>query len=190
MKNLASFMAITVACATATPASAAQTYRFSGTFAPATGASYTALLGGGSFDGIFTFASNTFPTADGTRFQSFSLNLRDASGKVLLTLKSGVGTASGYLSTSYSSIYGGSQIYFYDAKDDYLQLVVPTGFSGTGAVLANGSSYAQIAPQNQATINAGMVVALPEPATWGMMVVGFGALGAVLRRRRVKVAFA
>lgn len=190
MRNLASFMALAIACATATPASAAQTYRFSGTFAPATGASFTELLGGGSFDGVFTFASNAFPTADGTNFQSFSLNLRNAAGNILFTLRSGVGTAGGYLGTSYASIYGGTRIYFYDATQDYLQLVVPTGFGGTGAVLANGYSYAQIAPQNQAKVNAGVVTAIPEASTWGMMVVGFGALGAVVRRRRVKVAFA
>ena len=32
--------------------------------------------------------------------------------------------------------------------------------------------------------------AVPEPATWGMMIVGFGAVGATLRRRSTKVAFA
>lgn len=32
--------------------------------------------------------------------------------------------------------------------------------------------------------NAARVMAVPEPATWGMMVVGFGALGASLRRKR------
>ena len=32
--------------------------------------------------------------------------------------------------------------------------------------------------------------AVPEPATWGMMIVGFGLMGGVLRRRSTKVAFA
>jgi len=31
-------------------------------------------------------------------------------------------------------------------------------------------------------------VAVPEPATWGMMLVGFGGMGALLRRRRMAVA--
>lgn len=190
MRNFTGAVSLAIAMAIATPAMAAQTYRFSGTFAPATGASYTAVLGSGSFDGFFSFASNTFPTTDGTSFQSFSLNLRDASGAVLLSLTSGVGTAGGYLGTSYVSIYGGTRIYFYDALQDYLQLVVPTGFGGTGAVLTNGYSYAQIAPQNQATVNAGFVTAVPEPATWAMMVAGFGTLGAALRRRKAKVSLA
>ena len=32
--------------------------------------------------------------------------------------------------------------------------------------------------------------AVPEPATWAMMVLGFGAMGAALRRRRARVRFA
>jgi len=32
--------------------------------------------------------------------------------------------------------------------------------------------------------------AVPEPATWGLMIVGFGGMGAVLRRRRQATAFA
>jgi hypothetical protein len=31
---------------------------------------------------------------------------------------------------------------------------------------------------------------VPEPATWAMMIIGFGGIGAVLRRRRVATAFA
>lgn len=190
MKRIAGALALAIAMANATPALAAQVYRFSGTFAPATTATSTTLLGGGSFDGTFAFASNNFPTADGTNFQSFSLNLRNAAGTILFTLTSGVGTAGGYIGTSYAATYGGTRIYFYDATQDYLQLVVPTGFGGTGAVLANGSSYAQIAPRNQARVNAGIIVALPEPATWAMMVIGFGALGATLRRGKVRATVA
>ncbi|MDB5452525.1 MAG: hypothetical protein JWO33_1103 [Caulobacteraceae bacterium] len=32
----------------------------------------------------------------------------------------------------------------------------------------------------------GFISAAPEPATWGLMIVGFGAIGAVLRRRRAQ----
>lgn len=31
--------------------------------------------------------------------------------------------------------------------------------------------------------------AVPEPATWGMMILGFGMLGAAMRRRRTQVSF-
>ncbi|WP_404711638.1 PEPxxWA-CTERM sorting domain-containing protein [Sphingomonas sp. MMS24-J13] len=30
--------------------------------------------------------------------------------------------------------------------------------------------------------------AVPEPASWGLMIVGFGALGGAMRRRRAVVA--
>jgi hypothetical protein len=33
-------------------------------------------------------------------------------------------------------------------------------------------------------------VAIPEPATWGLMMLGFGGVGAILRRRRMQPAFA
>ncbi|MEG3125743.1 PEPxxWA-CTERM sorting domain-containing protein [Sphingomonas sp. GB1N7] len=32
--------------------------------------------------------------------------------------------------------------------------------------------------------------AVPEPATWGMIIVGFGLTGAAIRRRRAEIAFA
>ena len=34
------------------------------------------------------------------------------------------------------------------------------------------------------------LTAVPEPATWGMMIVGFGLMGGALRRRKTTVAFA
>ena len=37
----------------------------------------------------------------------------------------------------------------------------------------------------QGTVNFG---AVPEPATWAMMLIGFGAIGASIRRRRTRVA--
>lgn len=33
------------------------------------------------------------------------------------------------------------------------------------------------------------VAAVPEPATWGMMIAGFGIMGAALRSRRLRVSF-
>lgn len=164
-------------------AEATTVFTFSGTFKPATTASFTQMLGSGSFDGSFTLAGTGFPTSGTTNFQAFTLNLRDSTGTVRLTLTKGQNGAAGYISPNYVQYYGGTIIYFYDTTTDYLQLVVPTGFGGTGAVLANGSSYAQIAPQNQATVAAGTVTALPDPTSWMTMTLGFGLVGAGLRRR-------
>ena len=40
------------------------------------------------------------------------------------------------------------------------------------------------APLRPRTDGLGAIAAIPEPATWAMMILGFGAAGAVLRRRR------
>lgn len=189
MKKLLFTMCALGALAAATPALADTEYRFSGSFLPSTGTDFTELLGGGSFDGSYTLSDGAFPTSGIGYFDSFTLNLRDSAGAILLTLTKGIGTASGYINTGNAAIYGGTTILFSDATSDYLQLVVPTGFGGTGAVLANGYSYAQIAPQNQATI-ASAVIGVPEPAAWGLMLGGFGAMGMALRSRRTRVAFA
>ncbi|MEW5687395.1 MAG: PEPxxWA-CTERM sorting domain-containing protein [Pseudomonadota bacterium] len=37
---------------------------------------------------------------------------------------------------------------------------------------------------------SGIAVGVPEPATWAMMILGFGGVGATLRRRRASAAFA
>lgn len=182
-------MVAAAALATAVPAAAeAAVFVFSGTFTPATGASFTTLLGSGSFDGYFNADANAFSQTETTFISAFSVNLRNKSGDILKTLTQNVDGASAYVSPDYVSYYGGTIVNFQDRGSNYLQLVVPTNFSGRGAVLANGSSYAQIAPQNQATVAAGTITALPEAGTWAMMIAGFGLTGAALRRRPISAA--
>lgn len=62
----------------------------------------------------------------------------------------------------------------------------------TGTFVATGTSTAlsifndnSVASGNDFGLDAIDVHAVPEPATWGMMIVGFAAAGAALRRRRV-----
>lgn len=43
---------------------------------------------------------------------------------------------------------------------------------------------------NDSTTLSGSIAAVPEPATWGLMIVGFGLVGASVRRRRSAVAVA
>jgi hypothetical protein len=44
---------------------------------------------------------------------------------------------------------------------------------------------------NTAYIDAvGLVAPVPEPATWAMMLLGFGAIGAAMRRRKIQTTFA
>lgn len=62
-----------------------------------------------------------------------------------------------------------------------------TTMTFNGAVLALSSNQAP-APNPFAVIT--ITPNVPEPATWAMMMVGFGATGAALRRRRAMVTFA
>ncbi len=51
-----------------------------------------------------------------------------------------------------------------------------TGLVGNNDPMIDGVSFEQVAEANPG--------AVPEPASWAMMIVGFGATGAALRRRR------
>jgi hypothetical protein len=51
---------------------------------------------------------------------------------------------------------------------------------------ATGDSKTFLVAAKDAVLQPGV----PEPATWGLMIVGFGGVGAVLRRRRAAVALA
>ena len=126
----------------------------------------------------------------------FYLNVRDNDGAAFLAQNSGVsglsieGAQSGqgvvYLNggqlnntiTSWQSFFS-SNVYI-------------TGFS-FGAGSGYGSGYVGFLDNvriNKATaadsviVNFETAAAVPEPATWAMMMLGFGAMGAMLRRRR------
>jgi hypothetical protein len=53
-----------------------------------------------------------------------------------------------------------------------------------GATLTNNSQIADFAPDNALLTVHGIVTAVPEPATWLMMLLGFGAIGGAIRFRQ------
>jgi opacity protein-like surface antigen len=64
--------------------------------------------------------------------------------------------------------------------------------AGTHAIHVYGdvlTTSANDAASYSGTLNLSPA-AVPEPATWGLMIMGFGGMGAVLRRRRQATAFA
>jgi hypothetical protein len=51
-------------------------------------------------------------------------------------------------------------------------------------------TFGQFSSQGTITISDGSTPGVPEPATWGLMIMGFGGAGAALRRRRMAGATA
>ena len=60
----------------------------------------------------------------------------------------------------------------------------PEGWTGNGIV---SDSVGTPAGDN---FTASLGAAVPEPATWGLMILGFGAIGGAMRVQRRKVVFA
>ena len=65
----------------------------------------------------------------------------------------------------------------------YIVRTNATNFSLNGFATVNNSTSFNVLSYMPAA-------AVPEPATWGMMIVGFGLVGGVMRRRKTSVAFA
>jgi hypothetical protein len=56
-------------------------------------------------------------------------------------------------------------------------------------IRSSGAIFAYDAPVQVGTWSASVsAVDVPEPATWALLLLGFGAAGAALRRRRLPVA--
>jgi hypothetical protein len=58
-------------------------------------------------------------------------------------------------------------------------------FTNVGTVDVRGGPPSRLALNFEGTIDA---PAVPEPATWGMMLLGFGAVGAAMRRHKRRMA--
>ncbi|WP_213775399.1 PEP-CTERM sorting domain-containing protein [Bradyrhizobium sp. dw_78] len=163
------------------------TYDVSGSFQDIPGSSYYSALSGGSFSGSFVAPSGTFPLGTNSYdyLYNYNINIYAANGSLLSTLSSSTPGAYLMISTAYLDIYGGEQIDFQVNGVDYLQLIVPTTFNGTGSIISgNDHSYAEAGDGNYAYLATGIITAVPEPSTWAMMVLGFAGLGFMVYRRR------
>ena len=127
---------------------------------------YLSVYGGGSAN--FSFVGGVsqlgldYGSADG--YNLFTLQLSDGSsesynGNALIN----AGTADGNQSAP--------------RTNGRLTFNTGSGPSITGLTLSSGQNSLEVD-------NLGVVAAVPEPATWAMMLVGFGAMGVSMRRRR------
>jgi hypothetical protein len=188
--GLALAAAISVS-ATDAASAATVTYTVSGTFQNLSGPYYSALSGG-SFTGTFLAPSNTFPLAPATYdyLHNYQINIYTANGSLFSTLSGATPGSYLAISDNYLDIYGGEQITFVTNGTNYLQLVVPVTFNGTGSIIPGvDTSYAEVGP-NYAYLATGnvAVAAVPELSTWAMMVLGFAGIGFVAYQRKPKPA--
>ena len=127
---------------------------------------------------IFITETNLPTLNGGTLMSSFTSN----------TLQNATATISSYYSAT-NALYGGTLL-------RSTTFPTPGATSGTNVVSATGpfsltTRYDIVFGPDFGNFNGtANITAVPEPATWGMMIMGFGLMGGVLRRRSTKVAFA
>lgn len=179
--------------------SAAAVLTFSGTFdntnpPAATGGRCAALtVTIGNTPPFFATGSSNFGSFTGSQSHCLNSGPPVAIGAASVPYFSGLFTYSfatgDTLSGSYSGLLSNAGVM---GVVDNVQNFVVTGGTGlfanaTGSFLGTGQlHFAGGPPSATLTISRGSidVGAVPEPATWAMLLAGFGAIGAASRRRR------
>jgi len=79
--------------------------------------------------------------------------------------------------------FGGTSVSFYGADIGSTGKITPGPFGSYYNVTSGVNGGSSTGFGNITTTTVG---AVPEPSTWAMMIIGFGALGLAMRRRRVR----
>lgn len=174
-------VAVAAAALLTTASAQAATYVASGTFRPYTGVYYD-LLSSGSFSGFFELPDGTLPFP-GNKFSyvdyRYQFDLFNKNGVKVATVRDGPDAyAYSYLDSRGSSLY----FSFHGGPGLWVVFDVPLNFSGGTAAIVNGDVRSGTGDNTYAYILAGSVSAIPEPASWGMMIFGFGLIGGAMRR--------
>lgn len=180
--------AVAAASLLTTTAAQAVTYVASGTFRPYTGTYYD-LLSGGSVTGFFElpkgmlpFPANQFSYVD----YRYQFDIFDKNGVKIATVRDGPASyAYSYISSQGTTL----ELSFSGAQELYVSFNVPLNFTGTGA-LTGGSARVGLGDNTYAYIQSGSITAVPEPASWAMMIGGFGLIGGLMRVQSRKVRYA
>lgn len=181
-----------LACASAlvstAPALAAVTYSSGATSVGSSG-SYTLSL---TTDG-------TFGSLNSGNITDFSINISDVGGSLTLTPGNAGFLIGGGLSATDTGLFfdysSGGYALFQNPSPGSGQnflcfaSLICGGYSGATNLLV-GSDYSTVSTTAyQGTVQIGSVNgAVPEPATWAMMLLGFGGIGLAVRRRNPVLA--
>lgn len=168
-------------------------YTFSGTF--------TGTLNGNAFETPATFTgvgdTDTFSTNGFTKFVNLS-SLSALAGGTTYNITT---TTQFYLNVNnYAGLFFGSAgnggggfagtgpgLAGYDAVSGLGTTAFTDHF--TGPVTFNtDQGTVQLSSFTNGSFGASVAGAIPEPSTWALMIVGFGAVGAAMRRRKSQVA--
>jgi hypothetical protein len=128
----------------------------------------------------FTFTDNVAVNGDGNDIALFELGWHDSFDVTI----NGV-------TLNYASVFTGFMANGFNVNVAVLDLSafgLLAGETLSSLTLAFPGDATRATPSLVAALNSS---AVPEPATWGMMILGFGAIGAAMRRREMtKVRFA
>jgi hypothetical protein len=165
-------------------------YDVTGTFGTTT---YTGPLNGGTFSGTF---DATLPANSSESITTYTIALISASGLTLADL-TGAGGAGSVGPESASNCGGVScDVFLFPNGATFLELTTSAGFAG-GAVnpfnlsLPPTNSFAGFdgnTASADSIVTSGSITAVPEPATWAMMILGLAGLGFMTYRRKSKPA--
>jgi hypothetical protein len=128
------------------------------------GTRYLSVLGGGTADIAFA-----------TPLSEFSLDIGSVDSYNTITLSFGDGTTQSFTGAELVTTPDGNQTE--DRTNGRFRFLADAGQTITGISLASGSNSFEVD-------NIAVASAVPEPATWAMLVAGFGVAGMGLRRRR------
>ncbi len=175
MKLMLASLAVATACATAAHA---DDFHFTFT---SDGDGPGNPLGGVITGEIFGLDNNAWSSATAVQIDSYSPTVTGLPGTPFLI--SDYAASLGFMITQNIFLVIDDQIVdgVYQISGGYFDLNVQAGGYGYNSLV---SPDAQSRVQNLQGLDGLSFSAAPEPATWAMMLVGFGALGAALRSRR------
>ncbi|MEG3122996.1 PEPxxWA-CTERM sorting domain-containing protein [Sphingomonas sp. GB1N7] len=170
---------------------------------PASATTYviSQTIGAGSVTGTIT-TDNTIGAIASTNITAFNLILNDGTATFNLTNSNGaVGIAGSALTATATGLFynfsaAGTNYALFQAPNlgssiNYFCLQTSSCYNPTSTPGAGMRIQGALLNNSQTgNVQFGAVAAVPETATWGMMILGFGMIGAAARSRKVKTTVA